>query len=96
MTSAMDMTRRPTTPGEILSEEYLIPMGVTQGDFARRLGVDIKTINRVVKGRTRVTAELALKLGRELETTPEFWLNLQTAVDVFDAKQAELAEAAGG
>ena len=88
MPSALEMTRRPTSPGEILHEEFLVPLGQTQGDLASRLGVDIKTINRVVNGRTRVSAELAIKLAEALETTPEFWLNLQTAVDIYDAKEA--------
>lgn len=91
MPSALDMTRRPTSPGEILHEEFLVPLGETQGGLAARLGVDIKTINRVVNGRTRVTAELAIKLAEALQTTPEFWLNLQTAVDIYDAKQAAAA-----
>ena len=88
MPSALEMTRRPTTPGEILHEEFLVPLNETQGGLASRLGVDLKTINRVVNGRTRVTAELAIKLAAALETTPEFWLNLQTAVDIYDAKEA--------
>ena len=85
MVSATKMTRRPTPPGEMLREEFLLPTGRTQGDFARQIGVDIKTINRIVKEQTRVTVPLAMKLAEALGTTPEFWMNLQTAVDVFDA-----------
>lgn len=77
------MMREPTTPGEILREEYLVPMGKTQGELATHLGCDVKVINRIVNGRTSVTAEMALKLAAALKTTPEFWLNAQKAVDLY-------------
>lgn len=77
------MMREPTTPGEILKEEFLIPMGKTQGELASHLGCDVKVINRIVNGRTSVTAEMALKLAAALKTTPEFWLNAQKAVDLY-------------
>ncbi len=87
------MTRRrlPTTPGEILREEFLVPLGMTQKQLADHLGCDIKVINRIVNGRTSVTAEMALKLGAALRTTPEFWLNAQKAVDLYRATR-RLAE----
>ncbi len=75
--------RKPTTPGEILGEEFLKPMGVTQKQLADHLGCDIKVINRIINGRTSVTAEMAVKLGAALNTTPEFWMNAQQAVDLF-------------
>jgi antitoxin HigA-1 len=77
--------RRPTTPGEILREEFLIPLGVTQKHLADHLGHDVKTINRIVNGRSSVTAEMALRLAAALRTTPEFWLNAQKAVDLHQA-----------
>lgn len=79
------MTRQPTTPGEILKEEFLIPMGTTQGELATHLGCDVKVINRIVNGRTSVTAEMALKLAAAFKTSPEFWLNAQKAVDLYQA-----------
>jgi addiction module HigA family antidote len=79
-------TRRPTTPGEILKEEYLIPLGLTQKIVADHLGIDIKVINRLVNGKTSVSSELALKLASAFDTSPEFWLNAQLAVDLFDAQ----------
>lgn len=79
-------TRRPTTPGEILKEEYLIPLGLTQKIVANHLETDIKVINRLVNGKTSVSPELALKLASAFDTSPEFWLNAQLAVDLFDAK----------
>ncbi len=79
--------RQPTTPGEILREEFLRPLGITQRQLADHLGCDIKVINRVVNGRSAVTASLALKLGAALRTTPELWLNAQRAVDLHRAGQ---------
>lgn len=77
--------REPTTPGEILKEEFLVPMHTTQGELATHLGCDVKVINRIVNGRTSVTAEMALKLAAAFKTTPEFWLNAQKAVDLYQA-----------
>jgi addiction module HigA family antidote len=82
-----DLTRRrkPTTPGEILREEFLLPLGMTQRQLAGHLGCDLKVINRIINGRTSVTAEMALKLGAAFRTSPEFWLNAQKAVDLHQA-----------
>lgn len=77
--------RKPTTPGEMLSEEFLIPAELTQSEFALHLGVDVKTINRLINGRTRLTPALAYKIAAALNTTPDFWMNLQMAVDLYDA-----------
>ena len=78
--------RKPTTPGEILQEEFLTPLKVTQKELANHLGCDIKVINRIVNGKTSVTAEMALRLAAALKTTPDFWLNAQKAVDLHNAK----------
>ncbi len=77
--------REPTTPGEILREEFLEPLGLTQKQLADHLGCDVKVINRIVNGRTGVTPEMALKLGAAFRTSPEFWLNAQKAVDLYHA-----------
>jgi addiction module HigA family antidote len=79
------MKREPTTPGEILREEFLAPLAMTQRELAQHLGCDVKVINRLVNGRTALTAELAIKLGAAFDTTPEFWLNAQKAVDLHRA-----------
>ena len=78
-------SRMPTTPGEILREEYLLPLGMTQKRLADHLGCDVKVVNRIVNGRSSATAEMALKLGAAFRTTAEFWLNAQLAVDLYDA-----------
>jgi len=82
-----ELTRRrePTTPGEILREEFLIPLGMTQKQLAGHLGCDVKVINRIVNGRSSVTAEMALKLGATFRTSAGFWLNAQKAVDLHQA-----------
>ncbi len=77
--------RRPTTPGEILRDEFLLPLRLTQRQLAGHLGCDLKVINRIINGRTSVTAEMALKLGAAFRTSPEFWLNAQKAVDLHRA-----------
>lgn len=81
------MTRKPTSPGEILAEEFLKPMDLTQGALARHIGCDVKVINRIVNERTAVTAEMALKLSAVFRTTADFWLNAQKAVDLYKASQ---------
>ena len=83
----MRRNRPPTPPGEILREEFLAPLAMTQRELASHLGCDIKVINRIVNGRSRVTAEMALRLAAALGTTPEFWLNAQRAVDLYRARQ---------
>ncbi len=77
--------RPPTTPGEILNEEYLVPMKLTQAQLAKHIGCDVKVINRIINGRTSVTADMALRLGAAFRTSPEFWLNAQKAVDLYSA-----------
>ena len=77
--------RPPTRPGEILHEEFLVPLGLTQKELADHLGCDVKVVNRIVNGRTSVTAAMALKLGATFRTTPELWLNAQKAVDLYRA-----------
>jgi antitoxin HigA-1 len=79
------MKRRPTTPGEMLLEEYLKPAGITQVALAAKMGVPIQRVNGIISGRRAVTAETAILFSRALGTTPELWLNLQVAVDLWDA-----------
>jgi len=80
--------REPTTPGEILREEFLKPLDLTQRQLADHLGCEVKVINRIVNGRTGVTPEMALKLGAAFRTSSEFWLNAQKAVDLYRAAEA--------
>ena len=83
----MKIRRPPTTPGEILHEEFLKPLGMTQAELAAHLGCDVKVVNRIVNGRSAVTAEMAIRLGAAFRMTPEFWLNAQQAVDIYEASK---------
>jgi addiction module HigA family antidote len=67
----------PVHPGEVLLEEFLGPMGLSQNALARGIGVPPRRINEIVHGARRVTANTALRLGRFFRTSPEFWLGLQ-------------------
>ncbi|HEX9244281.1 MAG TPA: HigA family addiction module antitoxin [Anaeromyxobacter sp.] len=87
MLTTATMKRRPTSPGEMLLEEYLKPAGITQVALAAKMGVPIQRVNGIIAGRRTVTAESAILLSRALGTTPELWLNLQLAVDLWDARQ---------
>ena len=77
----------PTSPGKILHEKFLLPLDITQKQLADHLGCDVKVVNRIVNGRTSVSPTMALKLGATFRTTPEFWLNAQTAVDIYRASR---------
>ena len=74
--------RVPTHPGEILREEFLAPLGQTQVALAKHLKVPVQRINELVRGKRGVTPETAWLLAQALNTTPEFWLNLQAAYDL--------------
>jgi antitoxin HigA-1 len=84
--------RPPTHPGEMLKEEYLIPLGLTQREFAQRLGVSYPRVNELIHGRRDMTPDTALRLERLLGTEAQFWLNLQLAWDLFHARRAPRAK----
>jgi addiction module HigA family antidote len=78
--------RPPTHPGEILFEEFLNPKGITQVELAQKLKIPIQRVNTLIHGKRGVSADTALLLAREFETTPEFWMNLQSAYDLYYAR----------
>ncbi len=82
----MNPHRKPTSPGEILLHEYLIPLKISQKELAEHLDCDYKVINRIINEKTGVTPEMATKLAAALETTPDFWLNAQIAVDLWESR----------
>ena len=84
--------RRPTHPGELLREETLPAAGLTQSQLAARLGVSRRIVSDLIHERRPVTPDLAHRLSRLFNTTPEFWLRLQQAVDIWDAWQANRRE----
>ena len=79
--------RMPTSPGEMLYEGFLKPMGITQAAFAAHLGIPIQRVNEIIKGKRRITAETAWLFSQALKTTPEFWLNAQAAYDLAVERQ---------
>jgi addiction module HigA family antidote len=85
--------RRPSLPGEILAELYLAPHEISIAKFAQAVGVSRKHMSAIVNGRAAITADTATKMAVVLGTTAQFWLNLQNAVDLHDARQ-RLAESA--
>lgn len=72
----------PVHPGEVLLEEFLKPLNMSQRQLAKDLGVNPSTINRIVNGYMKINAKLALKLAETLNTTPEFWLMMQIHFDL--------------
>jgi addiction module HigA family antidote len=77
----------PVTPGEVLREEFMTPLGLSGRALARELGVPSNRITEIIAGARAVTAETAILLGERFGTSAEFWLNLQTAHDLEEARR---------
>lgn len=84
--------RIPTHPGEILLEEFLNPLGISQVAFAKHIGVPIQRINEIVRGKRGVTPDTAWLFAQAFGTTPEFWLNLQAAYDLAKSRPKRTVE----
>jgi len=82
------MQSRPTHPGEMLREDFLPDYGLTVAGLAEALGVSRQTVNELLRERRALSPGMALRLSRLFGNTPEFWLNAQRAVDLWDAEQA--------
>ena len=80
------MERQPTHPGKILREDYLKPLSITITEMASILGVSRKTLSKISNGRASVTPNMALRLSRAFDTTPDLWLNLQKNYDLWQAE----------
>ncbi len=72
----------PIHPGEVLNEEFLKPLSISQNQIAHDINVSPRRINEIVLGKRRVTADTALRLGIYFKTSPQFWMNLQTSYDL--------------
>ncbi len=79
--------RPPTTPGEMLREEFLLPLGLTQSELAERMGVPVGRINQILQEKRAVTADTAVRLSRVLGMSAEFWLGLQTDWELWHARR---------
>jgi addiction module HigA family antidote len=88
ITNTGQMQRRPTHPGEMLREDFLPDYGLTASGLASAIGVSRQSVNELLRGRRAVSPEMALRLGKLFGNSPEFWLNAQRVVDLWDAAQA--------
>jgi addiction module HigA family antidote len=85
--SLRDSNKRPTHPGAILREDVLPHLGMTQKDFADRLGVSRLTVSDVIHEKRPVTPDMAMRLGRLLGNGPEIWLRMQQTLDLWELEQ---------
>jgi len=79
-------------PGEVLQEEFLAPMGISVYRIAKETGLSPTRLGQIIKGNRGITAETAIKIGRFLNTGPEFWMNLQSLYDIEEAKRRYMRE----
>src|SRR4030042_4556073 len=82
----------PIHPGEILLEEFMKPLELSQNALARHLGVDPRSVNQIVNGKRAITANMTMRLARYFRMTPGFWMNLQARYDLETAKDAAESE----
>ena len=82
-----DPKRKPTHPGELLREDVLPALNLTQGDLARRLGVSRLSVSDLLHGKRALSPDKAVRIGRLTNTTPQSWLHMQAAVDLWELEQ---------
>ncbi len=78
--------REPSSPGEILQEEFLNPVGITQGQLAEWIGVERRRINEIVGGKREISPDTAIRLGKFFGVSPQFWMNLQVRYNLWHAQ----------
>ncbi len=81
----LSLKRKPTHPGEILREEFLVPMGITQSKLAADLETTFRTINEIINEKRNISPGMAIKLSKYFGTTIDLWMNLQNQFDVYNA-----------
>ena len=84
--------REPTHPGEMLLEEFLIPMGITQKELAKAIHVPYQRVNEIINKKRGITPSTALRLAKFLGMTEDFWMNIQLRWDLYKAKRTEANE----
>ncbi|MDQ8183687.1 HigA family addiction module antitoxin [Pelagicoccus sp. SDUM812005] len=87
--NAMRYGVEPITPGEILKDDYLDPLEISQNALGRALGVSPRAINEIVHGRRSITAQMSIRLGAYFRQSPRFWLNIQTECDIRNAMREQ-------
>jgi antitoxin HigA-1 len=90
MKTLRDPKRRPTHPGEMLREDILPALGLTQMELAKRLGVSRLTVSELLHEKRAVSPDMAMRLSRLLDTTAESWLNMQQAVDLWELQHTRM------
>lgn len=85
--------RAPTTPGKLLAEEFMEPLGLTVTAFAKHIGVGRDRLSEIIHARRRVTPDTAMRLSIALGTSVQFWLNAQMASDLYEAQKAATSKA---
>jgi addiction module HigA family antidote len=83
--------RPPTHPGEMLLEEFLKPMNISQSEFAQKLKIPFQRVNQIIKRKRSVTPDTAMRLAKVLGTSVELWLNLQLSWDLYEAMHSNKA-----
>lgn len=83
VSSIIELEREPTHPGEILEEEFIKPLNLSQSKLAEELGVSVRAINEIVNKKRSITPEMAVRLSKRFGTSPEFWLGLQMDYDLW-------------
>jgi antitoxin HigA-1 len=81
--------RPPTSPGEMLREEFLEPLGLTQRQLADAIGVSYQRVNELINGKRGITTSTALRLAKYFSTSADFWLNMQRATDIYQVLNQE-------
>lgn len=81
--------RVPTHPGEMLLEEFLVPMNITQQQLADAIKVPFQRVNEIINGKRGITTSTALRLARYFGNSPDFWMNLQLRLDLFNTGKKE-------
>ena len=87
MKSMRDPKRKPTHPGETLREDVLPALEMTQGEFAKRLGVSRLTVSELLHGKRALSPDMAVRIARLTNTSPESWMHMQAAVDLWELEQ---------
>jgi len=86
-------TRKPTHPGEVLLEDVIKALNITITEAAQNLGVSRKTLSELVNGKSNLTPEMAVRIGKATNTSPESWINMQVKLDLWKIKQGKTIDA---
>lgn len=81
------LKRKPTHPGEVLKEDFMLPLGISQSQLAKEIGTTFRTINEIVNHKRNISPEMAIRLARYFGTSEELWLNLQNQYDLYNVKE---------